>query len=146
MLCATDDATHAALQRRFARREIDKCYSAWLDGDVAGDAGTVELPLRVDPDDRPRQIVDPVHGKPAATEWRVVARAPGRTRVELRPLTGRTHQLRVHASHHRGIGVPIVGDRLYGRPGERLLLHAAHLSFIHPQTGARMSFDDPPPF
>jgi tRNA pseudouridine32 synthase/23S rRNA pseudouridine746 synthase len=145
-LCAKDDATYAALQRAFARCEIDKRYAAWLEGEVAGDGGIVELPLRVDVDDRPRQIVDPVHGRPATTEWRVVARAAGRTRVELRPRTGRTHQLRVHASHERGIGAPIIGDRLYGRPGERLLLHAAHLAFVHPHTGAALSFEDAPPF
>ncbi|MGE5184893.1 MAG: RluA family pseudouridine synthase [Acidobacteriota bacterium] len=146
LLCAKDAATHAALQRLFALREIDKRYIAWLDGAVAGEAGCIELPLRVDLDDRPRQIVDPVHGKPALTEWRVLAREPARTRVALCPRTGRAHQLRVHAAHPGGLAAPIAGDRLYGRGGERLLLHAEHLAFVHPHTGERVELADPAPF
>ena len=105
---------------------------------MAGDAGVIELPLRVDLDDRPRQIHDPIHGKPAVTEWRVIARRRGRTRVAFTPRTGRTHQLRVHAAHATGLGAPIVGDRLYGRPDRRLMLHAEALAFTHPHTGARV--------
>jgi tRNA pseudouridine32 synthase/23S rRNA pseudouridine746 synthase len=146
LVCAKNDATRAALQALFARREVDKRYIAWLDGTVAGEHGTIDLPLRVDLDDRPRQIVDPVHGKPATSEWRVVARADGRTRVELVPVTGRTHQLRVHAAHARGLAAPIAGDRLYGRAGERLLLHSAHIAFAHPHTHERVAFDDAAPF
>jgi tRNA pseudouridine32 synthase / 23S rRNA pseudouridine746 synthase len=146
LVAARDATTHAALQRAFARREVDKRYAAWLDGDVGADAGTIELPLRVDVDDRPRQIHDPVHGKPAVTEWRVVARALARTRVVLVPRTGRTHQLRVHAAHPLGLGAPIVGDRLYGRGGERLLLHADALAFTHPRTGARIELSSAAPF
>jgi len=144
MLVARDDETHAALQRLFARREIDKRYLAWLDGEVAGDEGRVELPLRVDLDDRPRQIVDPVHGKRAVTDWRVLERAGGRTRVALWPRTGRTHQLRVHAAV--GLGCPIAGDRLYGRGGGRLMLHAEALAFTHPRTGARLELTQSAPF
>jgi tRNA pseudouridine32 synthase/23S rRNA pseudouridine746 synthase len=146
LICAKDADTHARLQAMFARREIDKRYDAWLDGDVAGDSGVVELPLRVDLDDRPRQIVDPVHGKAAFTGWRVIAREDGRTRVALMPRTGRAHQLRVHAAHPQGIGVPIVGDRLYGRVADRLLLHAAHIAFVHPVTGENIAVDLPAPF
>ena len=146
LLCAKDAATHANLQKRFALREIDKRYIAWLDGAVSGEAGTIELPMRVDLDDRPRQIVDPVHGKPALTEWRVLARTADRTRVALFPRTGRAHQLRVHAAHARGLAAPIAGDRLYGRAGERLLLHAESLTFVHPHTGERVAFEDPAPF
>jgi tRNA pseudouridine32 synthase/23S rRNA pseudouridine746 synthase len=146
LLAAKDAATHTALQRLFARREIRKRYVAWLDGDVATTSGRIELPLRVDLDDRPRQIVDPVHGKPAITEWHVLERADGKTRVALLPHTGRAHQLRVHAAHPQGIGVPIVGDRLYGRAGDRLLLHAAELGFVHPHTHAALSFEDAAPF
>ncbi len=134
MLVAKDAATFVALQRMFARREIAKRYVAILDGDVAGDRGTIELALRVDVDDRPRQIVDPLHGKAAVTDWEVVARGGGRTRVVFVPHTGRTHQLRVHAAV--GLGAPIAGDRLYGRDGERLLLHAERLELVHPHTGA----------
>lgn len=147
LLVATKDpATYALLQRQFLERAVDKRYIAWLEGDVAGDEGLVDLPLRVDLDDRPRQILDPVHGKRAVTAWRVLARAQGRTRVALFPRTGRTHQLRAHAAHARGLGAAIVGDRLYGRAGERLLLHAEALSFVHPGTGRPVTFESPSPF
>ena len=146
LLAARDPDTHAALQRSFARREIDKRYVAWLDGAVASDAGVIELPLRVDLDDRPRQIYDPVHGKPAVTEWRVLERSGNQTKVALFPRTGRTHQLRLHAAHPLGLGAPIVGDRLYGRDGARLLLHAEALAFTHPRTGERIQLECPAPF
>jgi tRNA pseudouridine32 synthase/23S rRNA pseudouridine746 synthase len=146
LVAAKDPATHAALQRAFARREVDKRYVAWLDGGVAADHGTVELALRVDLDDRPRQIHDPVHGKPAVTSWRVVERTATRTRVALAPHTGRTHQLRVHAAHPLGIGAPIVGDRLYGRAAPRLLLHAEAIRFTHPHTQRRVELVCPAPF
>jgi tRNA pseudouridine32 synthase/23S rRNA pseudouridine746 synthase len=147
MLVAKNAATHAALQAQFARREIDKRYIAIVDGDVRG-AGTIELPLRVDLDDRPRQIVDPVHGKLAVTEWRALASAAGGSRVALVPRTGRTHQLRVHCAHPLGLGAPIVGDRLYGRaPGDaRMLLHAEAIAFQHPHTGERLAFELAAPF
>ncbi len=134
------------MQRQFLDRQVDKRYVAWLEGDVAGEAGVIELPLRVDLDDRPRQIHDPVHGKPAMTEWRVIVRRRGRTRVVFMPRTGRTHQLRVHAAHAVGLGAPIVGDRLYGRPDRRLMLHAEALAFTHPHTGARIELALRAPF
>jgi tRNA pseudouridine32 synthase/23S rRNA pseudouridine746 synthase len=146
LLAAKDAQTHLALQRQFCRREIDKCYVAWLDGSLAAGDGTVDLALRVDLDDRPRQIHDPVHGKEAITDWRVVARSGDRTRVALFPRTGRTHQLRVHAAHPMGIGAPIVGDRLYGQAGERLMLHAETLAFVHPHTGQRIEVRCAAPF
>lgn len=150
LLAAKDTATFSALQRLFSRREIAKRYVAWLDGEVAGDDGVIDFPLRMDIDDRPRQIHDPVHGKAAVTEWQVIARADGRTKVAFTPHTGRTHQLRVHASNPIGLDAPIVGDRLYGRlapdHGERLLLHAAQLNFVHPVTGERLVIDRPAPF
>lgn len=92
LVAAKTLATYKALQAMFARREIAKTYVAIVDGDVLADTGTIELPLRVDLDDRPRQIVDDEHGKPATTTWRVLARHGSRTRVELVPLTGRTHR------------------------------------------------------
>jgi tRNA pseudouridine32 synthase/23S rRNA pseudouridine746 synthase len=144
LLVAKDPATHAALQARFAQRLVDKRYLAILDGEVAGDHGTIELPLRVDVDDRPRQIVDHVHGKRAVTEWHVIAREPGRTRIAFHPRTGRTHQLRVHAAV--GLGAPIAGDRLYGKAGERLLLHAESLAFDHPHTRERVELVSLVPF
>ncbi|MDQ3367591.1 MAG: RluA family pseudouridine synthase, partial [Myxococcota bacterium] len=146
LLVAKHEEDHVALQRAFARREIDKRYVAWLDGSPAAESGVVELALRVDLEDRPRQLHDPVHGKPARTEWHVLAREPGRTRVALLPRTGRTHQLRVHAAHPQGIGFPIVGDRLYGRAGPRMLLHAASLAFLHPRTQQRIEVTSSAPF
>jgi tRNA pseudouridine32 synthase/23S rRNA pseudouridine746 synthase len=146
MVVARDGATHHALQRQFSRREIDKRYVALLEGDIAGERGTIELALRVDLDDRPRQIHDPVHGKAAVTDWSILSRGGARTRVALHPRTGRTHQLRVHAAHPRGLGAPIVGDRLYGLAGERLMLHAEALAFTHPHTGQRVELVCPAPF
>jgi tRNA pseudouridine32 synthase/23S rRNA pseudouridine746 synthase len=146
LLAAKDESTYTALQAQFARREIDKRYIAWLAGDVRGERGIIELALRVDLDDRPRQIVDPEHGKPAVTEWSVVARQDGRTWVALVPRTGRTHQLRVHCAHPAGLGAPIVGDRLYGTPAERLYLHAERLAFVHPVTGQRIEVERPAPW
>ncbi len=146
LVVAKDADTHVAMQRLFARREIEKRYVALLDGDVGGDVGVIDLPLRLDVDDRPRQIHDPVHGKPAVTTWRVVARSGDRTRVVLTPHTGRSHQLRVHAAHALGLGVPIVGDRLYGREDDRLYLHAEALRFVHPQTGVTITVERPAPF
>ncbi|MEO8840481.1 MAG: RluA family pseudouridine synthase [Kofleriaceae bacterium] len=146
MLVAKDAATHLILQRQFARREIVKRYDAVLDGVLdpsRGDAGTIELPLRVDLEDRPRQIVDHVHGKPGQSTWQVTRRDPTTTRVVLQPRTGRTHQLRVHCA----VGLlPIVGDRLYGTPAARLLLHASYLGFAHPHAGERVELSLPAPF
>lgn len=146
LVVAKDEATYTRVQAQFAQRLVDKRYVAVLEGEVRGDAGTIELPLRVDVDDRPRHVVDPVHGKRAVTEWRVLSREGARTRVALVPRTGRTHQLRVHAAHPAGLGAPIAGDRLYGRAGERLLLHAEHLRLAHPHTGATIELESPAPF
>jgi len=146
LVAAVDQPAYHALQRQFAERSIEKRYVAWLDGEVRGDGGTVSLPLRVDLDQRPRQLVDFEHGKSAETRWQVLERRGGRTRVAFFPRTGRTHQLRVHAAHAKGLGVPIVGDRLYGSPAERLMLHAEALTFAHPATGERMTFRAPEPF
>ena len=150
LLAARDPATFSALQRLFSLRLVTKRYIAWLDGDVADDAGSIDLPLRVDVDDRPRQIHDPELGKPALTMWRVLSRERERTKVALIPLTGRTHQLRVHCAHPLGLNAPIHGDRLYGRhvpeAGTRLMLHAELLSFVHPRTGALVQLERPAPF
>jgi tRNA pseudouridine32 synthase/23S rRNA pseudouridine746 synthase len=147
LMVVTKDATsHAALQRQFARREVVKEYAAWLDGAIPGERGQIDFPMRVDLDDRPRQIYDPVWGRSAITDWRVEARSGERTRVIFFPRTGRTHQLRLHAAHPLGLGTPIVGDPLYGRAGERMLLHAQALTFVHPRSGRTMSFRCPSPF
>jgi tRNA pseudouridine32 synthase/23S rRNA pseudouridine746 synthase len=149
LIGAKDLATYGALQRQFEERRIDKRYIAWVSGEVVGDEGTIELALRVDVDDRPRQIVDPVHGKPAITAWRVLERIGTRTRVAFFPHTGRTHQLRVHASHPAGLDAPIVGDRLYARVADdepRMLLHAEAVAFTHPHTNQRISLESKAPF
>lgn len=146
LLVALDEDTYRALQLQFLDRTVQKKYVAVLDGELSDDDGTVELPLRVDLDQRPRQIVDREHGKSAITKWRVIAREPGRTRVAFFPITGRTHQLRVHAAHREGLHAPIVGDRLYGQPSERLLLHAEVLTFRHPVTGLEITVTAPAPF
>ncbi len=146
LLAALDAEAHKALQRQFAARTVEKRYEAVVEGEVAGEEGRIELALRGDPFDRPRRIYDPVDGRPAVTAWRVLARDGQRVRVELRPATGRTHQLRVHAAHPLGLGAPIVGDRLYGLEGERLLLHAESLAFDHPATGRRTAVRSPVPF
>lgn len=129
------------LQLMFASREVDKCYVARLDGEtMKPDRGVIDLPLYADPLDRPYQKVDYERGKPSITEYRVTARRNGFTRVELRPLTGRTHQLRLHCAHRLGLGCPISGDSLYGNTPGRLCLHACRLSFVHPVTGRRIGF------
>jgi tRNA pseudouridine32 synthase/23S rRNA pseudouridine746 synthase len=145
LLAAKDEEAHAHLQAQFISRRVKKRYVAWLEGEVVGEGGTVALPLRVDVDQRPLQVVDFVDGREAVTQWRVLGREAKRTRVAFTPLTGRTHQLRVHAAHASGLGAPIVGDRLYGRPGGRLLLHAESLGFRHPD-GRSLGFTIPAPF
>lgn len=150
LLAAKRATTFSALQRQFSLGEIRKRYVAWLDGEVVGDEGVIDFPMRVDIDDRPRQIHDPVQGTPAVTGWQVLERAGGRTKVAFTPHTGRTHQLRVHASNPLGLDAPIVGDRLYGRSapeyGERLLLHAESLAFTHPDTGVELVVTSAVPF
>jgi tRNA pseudouridine32 synthase/23S rRNA pseudouridine746 synthase len=138
---------HSALQRQFLRRTVAKRYVAVIDGDVHGNEGMIDLAIRVDVADRPRHIHDPEHGRRAITRWQVLARlADGTTRVAFFPLTGRTHQLRVHAAHRLGLGIPIRGDRLYGREAERMLLHAEAIEIDHPATGARLRIESPAPF
>ena len=150
LLAAKRATTFSALQRQFSLGEIRKRYVAWLDGEVVGGEGVIDFPMRVDIDDRPRQIHDPVHGTPAVSGWQVLERAGGRTKVAFTPHTGRTHQLRVHASNPLGLDAPIVGDRLYGRSapeyGERLLLHAESLAFTHPDTGVELVVTSAVPF
>jgi tRNA pseudouridine32 synthase/23S rRNA pseudouridine746 synthase len=132
LLAALDEEAHRFLQAQFIARSVEKRYVAVLDGVPGEQRGTVRLALRVDLEQRPRQLVDTVHGRAAVTEWEVLERVDGRARVALFPKSGRTHQLRVHAAHPSGIGVPILGDPLYGRRGERLYLHSEVLGFQAP--------------
>ncbi|MCB9647482.1 MAG: RluA family pseudouridine synthase [Deltaproteobacteria bacterium] len=145
LLCAkTADAFRWA-QAEFAGRRTRKRYEAVLAGPVAGEAGELRLAFRVDPLDRPRQVYDPVHGKLGVTRWRVLQRDGETTRVALEPITGRTHQLRCHSAHPLGLGAPMVGDRLYGTPGPRLMLHAVTLE-LDTAAGVRLRIEAPLPF
>lgn len=148
MVLAVSREAHRHLCRQFEERRVVKRYIALLEGIVRGDEGEIRLPFRLDPANRPYQIYDPLQGKMGITRWQRLAVEGGRTRIEFSPLTGRTHQLRVHAAHSLGLGLPIVGDRLYGhgREGEQMLLHAAYLAFAHPSTGEPLHFDSPAPF
>lgn len=131
---------HKDLQKQFTERTVKKRYIAVLDGIVAKNNGTINLPLRVDYDNRPRQLVCFESGRPALTHFEVVERKDGKTKVYLYPETGRTHQLRVHCAHHLGLNTVIYGDDLYGTTQDRLYLHAERLEFTHPITKERMSF------
>lgn len=135
LLIAKTKAVHQNLQAQFKNRTVKKRYIALLDGSIPFDEGTIDLPLCPDPQDRPRQIVNEEYGKPAITNYHVLERSPKHTRIAFYPLTGRTHQLRVHAAHPQGLNTPIIGDELYGKKADRLYLHAESLEFIHPVSG-----------
>ena len=134
------------LMEQFRERRVSKRYIAVVEGVLEGAEGEISLPLSMDAENRPYHVVDLANGREAVTRWRRLGVEGNVTRVEFTPLTGRTHQLRLHALH--GLGFPIVGDRLYGtgvKPGE-LKLHASYLSFQHPKTKERMEFSSDPPF
>ncbi|MEO9952959.1 RluA family pseudouridine synthase [Nonlabens sp.] len=137
---------HKKVQDQFERRTVKKRYVALLDGIVKEDSGYISLALRVDLDNRPFQMVDPEYGKNARTRYEVIERKDGKTRVHFYPITGRTHQLRVHASHPLGLNCPIIGDDLYGFKKDRLYLHAEQLEFIHPVTLQPVILNVPAPF
>ncbi len=141
MVAALTTEAYHLLQRQFLQRTVEKTYVALLEKPMpVGQEGEIRLPLAPDLADRPRQQVDEEHGKPALTHYQVVGNEQGHARVLLHPLTGRTHQLRVHCAHPQGLGNPIVGDPLYGHAGERLMLHAQSVRFTHPASGERMDF------
>lgn len=135
------------LGQEFEKRRAQKTYVARLLGRVEADHGTVDLPLGSDWEYRPRQKVDPIHGRPAVTDWQVVERTDHETRVRLSPHTGRSHQLRVHML---SLGHPILGDQIYAadttKAHARLMLHAESLALHHPTTGDWMTFTAPAPF
>jgi len=146
MLFARGAASQRSLSAAFEQRRVAKRYEAVVAGVLADDAGTIDLPLAADWPNRPRQQVDAERGKPALTHWRVRARDAATTRLALEPVTGRSHQLRVHCA---AIGHPIVGDALYGRAdaaAARLLLHAAGVTIAHPHDGTSLSIACPTPF
>ena len=159
MIITKTKDVHKAIQKLFAMGEVEKCYAAILDGVIGGsfvDVGktgtgsitnesiadtasvnkpfTISLPLCLDPDERPRQMVNYKYGKPAVTLYKILERTDKYTTVLFYPQTGRTHQLRVHAAHSDGLNIPIKGDRLYGKSSDRLYLHAQSIKFIHPVT------------
>lgn len=148
MVLARTTSAHRHLSSQFMKRIPEKVYIALLDGEIQGKTGRIELSFRLDPDNRPYQVYDPFQGKRGITLWRIQGIEGKQTRVEFIPLTGRTHQLRLHAAHEKGLNTPIVGDSLYGsgQEGDRMLLHSAKLSFNHPQSDKKISFASPVPF
>ena len=155
LILAKEPTIYKQLQSYFQRRDILKRYEAVImplphsslaDTSLPAE-GTIELPLLPNPFDRPRQMVNHAHGKVAITRYYLRSKLPnGTLLVDFYPLTGRTHQLRVHAAHIEGLNAPIVGDRLYGQPAQRLMLHAAEIKFIHPITKEEMHFCIPSHF
>lgn len=148
LLLARNPQTYRQLSQQFEQRQVHKVYEAVLSGWVKTEQGEIELPLWGNPENRPYQQVDEVRGKLSLTRFQVMAREGDYTRVEFIPLTGRTHQLRVHAADARGIGIPILGDRFYGcsAVAERLHLHARELRFEHPQSGQSLHLHTKTPF
>lgn len=148
VLMSLNKKAHAAIAGQFERRTTTKIYKAIVWGEVESESGEINLPLALDPDNKPRHRVDYDSGRPAQTQWHVLERLPlPSTRLELRPLTGRTHQLRVHL---KAMGHPILGDEFYAdgealAASDRLLLHAEQLGFTHPD-GANVTFCVPAPF
>jgi len=146
MLIAKTKEVHQHLQSQFIKRDVEKTYVALLDGEILEESGVIDLPLRVDLDNRPYQLVCNEHGKSASTKWEVITKEGGKTLIRFYPITGRTHQLRVHAAHQSGLSTPIVGDDLYGKKGDRLCLHAEMIEFVHPNSGEEVCFRVPVDF
>ncbi len=148
MVLARNAEAHRHLSRQFETRQTGKRYECLVFGSLDSDEGEIDLPLRCDWPNRPKQMVDHELGKQALTHYQVLGREPGRTRVELTPVTGRSHQLRVHML---SLGHPILGDALYAcaealKATPRLCLHAKQLSFFHPSDGQSVSFETDVPF
>ena len=144
VLALTNDAYHN-LQNQFLHHEVRKRYVALVEGELPPhQTGRIDLPLCPDITDRPRQMVNYEYGKRSVTEYEVIESGAGHSLLHLWPHTGRTHQLRVHLAHPLGLGTPIVGDRLYGHPGKRLMLHAEELCFTHPANGQALTFHHSP--
>lgn len=156
LLFALTAEAHRNLSIQFQKGEVSKKYIAVLNGlidDRLTNQGRIELKFRLDPENRPYQVFDPVKGKKGITLWKKLDEAHGQTRIGFKPLTGRTHQLRLHSAHKQGLGCPIAGDRLYGNSndkehenGIRMMLHASQLGFTHPETGSQFTITSDPPF
>ncbi|MES2266722.1 MAG: pseudouridine synthase [Bacteroidota bacterium] len=145
VVAKTKDA-HKFIQAQFLKRTVTKRYTALLSKVISASEGEIILPLRPDLLNRPRQLVCFENGKKAVTKWKVIKRNENTTKIHFWPLTGRTHQLRMHSAHEQGLNAPIVGDDLYGTSAERLYLHAAYLQFFHPQTKQTVTFEIPEDF
>lgn len=141
LVVAKTKEAHKDIQKQFLKRTVIKRYTALLSKVIEREEGEIKLPLRGDLDNRPSQLVCFEFGKKAITKWKVVQRNETTTKVHFWPLTGRTHQLRMHAAHELGLNAPIVGDDLYGMGADRLHLHAAYLEFVHPVTQQKMNFE-----
>lgn len=146
LIVATDRRSYVELQRQFLEHSVRKKYVAVVEGVPAKKEGYIRLPLAPDYSDRPRQKVDFVNGKKAVTYYRVIRSEQSEAILELSPLTGRTHQLRLHCAHAMGLGCPIKGDMLYGSPADRLWLHAGELHFVSPVDGKPVSVKSEAPF
>ena len=147
LLLARDRATHRHLSIQFQQRKVRKVYEAILAGVVNSESGTINLPLWGDPTNRPYQKVDWQHGKPSLTQYKILTTTNGYSRLEFLPLTGRSHQLRVHSVDKQGLGIPILGDLLYGcTEAKRLHLHARKLCFEHPQSKEMICLQTETPF
>lgn len=146
LLVAKNAKTFKKLQKQFIERKVKKRYVALLEGKLPKSTGEINLPLRVDLDNRPQQLVCFEHGKPAKTQYKVISIEGNKTRIHFYPITGRTHQLRVHAAHAEGLGLPIVGDDLYGNKADRLYLHAESLTFEHPVDKKWVEFTSKVPY
>ena len=146
LLLALNERAHKHLQQQFINKAIKKRYIATISGQLSQKSGKVILPLRCDFDDRPRQMVCYQQGKYAETHWQVIEENKHATRLYLYPITGRTHQLRMHCAHPDGLNLPIVGDDLYGSSANRLHLHAQQLSFTHPISKQLLTFEVEPDF
>ena len=148
MVLARAPEAHRALSLQFQNRQTLKRYEALCWGQPQSNAGNIDLAMRYDPPNKPRQIIDLILGKRALTFWRCLEQQPTFCRMELIPYTGRSHQLRLHM---QALGHPILGDKLYANPAaiaahERLCLHATDLGFTHPSSGEQLNFHCPAPF
>ena len=148
MVFARTVAAHKHLSKQFMERRVEKIYDAVVEGVVTEKSGVIELSFRLDVDNRPLQIYDPLNGKLGVTRWQKISTNGERTHIRFFPLTGRTHQLRVHAAHPLGLGRAILGDSLYGsgREGDAMFLHASKLTFQHPDSSQIAHFSSLPPF
>lgn len=146
LILAKNKEAHQLIQDQFIQHTVEKRYTALLDGIILQEEGLIDFPMRVDLEDRPRQVLCYEHGKPAQTKFKVIAIENNKTRIHYFPLTGRTHQLRVHSAHQQGLNTPIVGDDLYGKRADRLHLHAGYIKFVHPTTKQNVFFEVADPF